>query len=548
MVRRRRGFQSRKKSTLSFARRKENRQKQFLMIGTISASILLLAAIIYISAGRIQAKTDDKNKTELAAIGTQQTTVSPSEQQIDEKEEKAKKEQAFREYVWSIEPDFEFATFTGTSTCVETGDPLLDEAYRLALGYDYDGAISLIQSVTGYGNIEAYTNAIAEFKTKRIATTAFTINNNITHIFFHSLIVNPSLAFDSNVSGAKATEYNESMTTVKEFVNMMESLYNSGYVLVDIYDIAKMETNPNGEQVMMYQSIYLPEGKKPFVLSIDDTNYYEYMSGQGFASKLVIDENGEVANEYTLVNGETIVGPFDVISILEDFIEYYPDFSYRGARGISGITGYNGVLGYRTSDFWYNDNCTYYESNETNDLYKKTEISGNNVNIEADKETAKKVAEAIKEMGWHFASHSWGHKRLGQVAIETVVWDSDMWEREVESILGETDILIFPYGNDIGPAVGWHKYEQDGPNLRYQTLKSYGFNYFLNVDSAVYFMQRTDDYFRMGRRNLDGIRMWQAIFADRGDTNYKNRLSDLFDDVSKLIDPLRPEYNSEYSH
>ena len=42
----------------------------------------------------------------------------------------------------------------------------------------------------------------------------------------------------------------------------------------------------------------LPPGKIPFVLSQDDVSYYHYMDGDGFASKLVVDSNGDVKNEY----------------------------------------------------------------------------------------------------------------------------------------------------------------------------------------------------------------------------------------------------------
>ena len=39
--------------------------------------------------------------------------------------------------------------------------------------------------------------------------------------------------------------------------------------------------------------IMVPEGKIPFVLSQDDVSYYHYMDGDGYASKLVVDENGK---------------------------------------------------------------------------------------------------------------------------------------------------------------------------------------------------------------------------------------------------------------
>jgi polyribonucleotide nucleotidyltransferase len=49
--------------------------------------------------------------------------------------------------------------------------------------------------------------------------------------------------------------------------------------------------------------IRLPEGKKPFVLSQDDVSYYHYMDGDGFAQKLIVDENGKVTNTYVEDDG-----------------------------------------------------------------------------------------------------------------------------------------------------------------------------------------------------------------------------------------------------
>lgn len=37
----------------------------------------------------------------------------------------------------------------------------------------------------------------------------------------------------------------------------------------------------------------LPEGKKPFVMSQDDLCYYDYMLDDGFASRIVIGDDGK---------------------------------------------------------------------------------------------------------------------------------------------------------------------------------------------------------------------------------------------------------------
>ncbi len=450
---------------------------------------------------------------------------------------------AIETVVHAVQPGVQFAHFEGEPTLKETGDEILDEANRLAAGYDYDAAIELIQSVTGYGNIERYTDAIAHYTATKNALKPYKINNNITQIFFHSLIADPTRAFDHAIAGDKVNDYNEVMTTIDEFAKILDEMYKNNFVLVDVYDVAKMEEQPDGTKVMRYQQILLPEGKKPFIMSVDDLSYYEYMTGHGYPSKLVVREDGKVTNEMTLVDGSVVRWAFDVCPILEDFIMMHPDFSYRGGRAIAALTGYNGVLGYRTCDFWYNDACEYYEPTEANEKYKREEISGPNPNIEEDKKKAKEVADAMKKMGWRFASHSWGHKNLGSCSMETFNWDADMWDREVRPILGEEcDILIFPFGADFGPAsVPWQVYDYDGVNERYETMKSHGFDYFFNVDSSQYFMQRTDGYFRMGRRNVDGDRLWEAVYAERGVEGWHDRLDDLFEDASAVIDPLRPE-------
>ena len=389
--------------------------------------------------------------------------------------------------------------------------------------YDYDSAISLLQQQENYASNNEYQEAVSQFEASKGELVQWKDNTKITHVFFHTLIVDAKKAFSSN----KSAQYNEVMTTVDEFNKMMQSMYDKGYVLVSLKDIAKMEIQADGTEKMTMQPIMLPEGKIPFVLSVDDVSYYEYMDGHGFASRLVIGEDGKVTNEMDMEDGTVQTGSFDVVPILEDFIEEHPDFSYKGAKGILALTGYNGVFGYRTSDFWYNDNCDYYINNEHNNK-EKQEYTTPNLNIEEDKVKAKQVADALREQGWELASHSWGHRDLGQISYEEFQWDTDMWEREVRPILGDVDIIIFPKGADIG---SWKPYEET--NERYQYLKSKGFDYFCNVDSSQYWVQIGDGFFRQGRRNLDGTRLWEAI---NGGTD---RLSDLFN-AKEVIDPLRP--------
>ena len=379
---------------------------------------------------------------------------------------------------------------------------LIAKADRLALGYDYDGAIELIKSYQGAeGNFSVYTElnqAIEKYENQKSSLVlyggSYTSVTQFNHIFFHSLIADNSKAFDGEYD---QTGYNMYMTTVYEFKKMMEKMYEDGYVLVSIHDIAKKEKQEDGSTKFVAQEIYLPKGKKPFVLSQDDVNYYDYMEGDGFASRIVIGEDGKPTCEMILDDGSVVTGPFDIVPILDEFIEEHPDFSYRGAKGILALTGYEGVLGYRTND-------------PTSPTYQQ------------DVETAKKVVEALKEDGWEFASHSWGHKNSYEITVDHFRRDTERWMKEVAPIIGPTDVYIFPYGVDIETTMGTYSSE------KYMILKENGFDFFCGVYKEPW-MHIKNDYVRMTRRPLDGQAMLQ----------FPERLADLFA-VEEVIDPERP--------
>ena len=325
----------------------------------------------------------------------------------------------------------------------------------------------------------------------------------ITHVFFHTLIMDNSKAFDGD---SRQDGYNEVMTTKSEFLKMMQAMYERGYVLVRIHDIAyEVDDTENGGKKMVWGDIMLPPGKKAFVCSQDDVCYYEYMDGDGFAARLIVDENGKPKNEMLMDDGSVSVGSYDMVPLLDDFVNEHPDFSYRGAKGIVAVTGYNGVFGYRTDDAYV----------------------GVNPNIEADKQKVREVAQCLRDDGWELASHSWGHKNYGKVDMNLLHEDNEKWLTRVGELIGGTDILIYAFGADVAD---WHPYKTD--NERFMYLWGTGFRYFCNVDSTQYFVQKGNDYLRQGRRNLDGFRLWQ-------DMTVKNRTSDLFN-AEEIFDPDRP--------
>lgn len=383
-------------------------------------------------------------------------------------------------------------------------EDLLAEAELLALGYDYDGAINLLQSSADYHDNPEVMNAITGYDAAKSTLVRANINE-ITHVFFHSLVVDNSKAFDGDIHEAG---YNQMMTTTSEFLKILESMYEKGFVLVRLRDMAYETTNENGRIVMKADDIMLPEGKIPFVMSQDDVCYYPYMTGDGFATRMIVGEDGKPTCEMLMDDGSVAVGSYDLVPILEDFISEHPDFSYKGARAVIAFTGYEGILGYRTAGS-YADSPTY----------------------EQDREEAAKVAQCLRDNGWELASHSWGHLDLGNVSWERFKTDSDKWKAEVESLIGPTDIILYPFGADVG---GWQPYTTD--NQRFSYLYSLGFRYFCNVDSSQYWVQLSDTYLRQGRRNLDGYRIWKDITAEDPS---KRRLDDLFR-AEDVFDPDRP--------
>lgn len=165
----------------------------------------------------------------------------------------------------------------------------------------------------------------------------------MTHVFYHILIKDPSKAFDGDY---KEADYNQVMTTIDEFNKITQTMYDKGYVMVSIKDMAKADDNGN----ITEGEILLPPGKTPFVLSQDDVCYYHYMDGDGYATKLIVDDKGKIRNEYVEDDGSVSVGDYDMVPLIDRFVEKHPDFSYRGAKGILALTGYNGILGYRTDE------------------------------------------------------------------------------------------------------------------------------------------------------------------------------------------------------
>jgi hypothetical protein len=302
-------------------------------------------------------------------------------------------------------------------------------------------------------------------------------NGIVEHIFFHPLIVYPELAFDGDY---QEQGYNDYFTTIPEFERIIEELYKRDFILVHLSDVYE---EANGQVVA--RTLQLPEGKKPIVISIDDLNYYEYMIENGNAYKLILDENGKIATYSKDPYGNDVVSYTDeIVTILDTFVEKHPDFSHEGAKGTIALTGYEGILGYRTQE--------------------------GSPNRASEIEEAKKIVAELKDTGWIFASHSYGHINVTNVSLNHLISDSEAWKREVEPLVGPTPLFIYPYGA-----------RADYNSEKFKYLVKSGFKVISAVGPTSY-TKVINGAYTMDRRHMDGIGfiLQPHTMTDLFDVNY----------------------------
>ena len=279
--------------------------------------------------------------------------------------------------------------------------------------------------------------------------------DDITHLSF------PVLRLSSDGSGL----------SVEEFTSILQQLYENDYMLIDISEL--FSTDEDGKFVSK-DTVQFPERKKPLIISQMDASY-AFDSAQITADKLVVEDE-KLKSQITAADGSVLTGCYDVISIMESFIENNPDFSYNNARGIIGLTGYRGILGYRTSS---------YLGSEENNPYGVYDTA-------AETEAVKPVIDKLRENGWRFASNGFAADISYGSELSIVQSDADSWNDQVGSIVSGTEMIILPEETDIG---SWSIYTSD--NTKYTYLCDKGFKYYFADNQETPFMlQITSDYFR----------------------------------------------------
>ena len=355
---------------------------------------------------------------------------------------------------------------------------ILEQSELLYLGYFYEEALALLNDDEDIINEEMKS---LEDEITQAIDSLVKFEGDIKHIFFHSLILYPEHLFPN--LNVPTGGYNEGFAFQEELIRMLPQLYERGYVLYDINRIFSKDENGT----MRQNDIFLPPGKIPLVLSIDDPSYHY---GIGFANRVLLDEHGEIATEVITPSRETIITyDGDVELVVDAFVKEHPDFSYRGHKGIIAATGYMGIFGY-------------------------------DLQTEESRQEAKTVSDKMKENGWIFANHSFTHNRTGfwgpESKASNIRYDVRRWREQMEPVIGQTNVFIAPFG-----------YTLRGEGM--QVIIDNEYDIYCNVD----FNQRITvhpTYALMGRIEIGGYSL----------VRYANTLNRDFFDVASVIHHHRP--------
>lgn len=137
-------------------------------------------------------------------------------------------------------------------------DELLAQVDRAVSQYDYDRAVELLVGNGADKEDPRIGEKLSDIEAVKKTLVEQDIYQ-ITHIFFHILVEDPGRTF---LDTAQGKGYNSVMTTVPEFEAILTQMYQRGYVLVGIHDLAEVSEDETGMEQMRAKKILLPPGKK----------------------------------------------------------------------------------------------------------------------------------------------------------------------------------------------------------------------------------------------------------------------------------------------
>lgn len=360
----------------------------------------------------------------------------------------------------------------------------LEKARKLAASYSYANALEELALINEeYQMDERVVSAKVEYQRLQGAMTTY--GGDFTHFSVKSLIADKDRAFED---ADMAYYYNNGSLTIDEFKQILQSLYEKNYILMSVYDMVTEIQNEDGTVSFALNTPAVPEGKTPIIFSFAEANYYSDNNYGAYSDKMVLAEDGSVQNEYVDEQGNILVGAYDVVPVLDQFVEEHPDFSLRGAKGIISLTGYEGVFGH---------------------------------NISTDAEEIKAIADRLKEDGWLIACNGYSNAMMeSEMDGNEMEDDLDNWQRQVASLVGDTDLMIYPFGESV--SAGSDKQEQ---------LLEAGYRFFFTLWATLDYLEVNSDYVVQSRRVLDGY-----------DLHYYGEAMTHFFDAKTILDPARPAF------
>lgn len=388
----------------------------------------------------------------------------------------------------------------------QTVQQLLVDAALLAADYDYQAAVDLIGTFSG--DITAYPELgakQAEYAKAETNMVTWSDPSQITVLSFHTLIADPSRAFTNSAYG---TAYNRNFVTTGEFSKILQQLYDKGYILVSLSDLVSIQESNDGKPQVEALSLRLPLGKKPLLLVQTNANYYTYMvdgngdgeadkDGAGFASRMIVDEYGQIICQMVDDQGNTVTGDYDLVPILNAFIAGHPDFSYRGARAILAPSGYDGIFGYRINAA---------AKAKKGQAYYDQQVQG-----------ASTLVNALREQGYELACYTYGNNSYGGISAAEIQADLRSWAAEITPVMGQTNILVYAQNSEI----------EEYSGSKYNVLQSAGFRCYLGFQSGTVPAGAGSAHFLMKRLLVTGSQM-----------AHTNTYAGIFD-AADVLDPVR---------
>jgi len=349
----------------------------------------------------------------------------------------------------------------------------IKQAEAAAAQYDYETALTILSSVSQYKDqYPEVKQAISNYETTIESLVAWSDPSQVPNLSFQMLIADPAAAFNDE---DYATSFNRYYVTTSEFSKILVDLYANDYVLVNVKDLYTTQGVEDGAVSYMANTIHLPAGKKPIIITQTNVNYDQYLidknkdgdlsDGRGFASKLMI-QDGKPVNEMVDKNGNTTVGEYDLIPILESFVRAYPDFSYKGAKATIAVTGAEGLFGYRLAN-----------------------------GDQSQVDQATQTAQWLKNNGYELACYTYGNIAYGSQELSVIRGDLMKWDETIAPILGETDILVYARRSDLPEYAGG----------KFEILLQHGFHYFLGFcNEGTPWSKATTQYVRQGQLIVGG--------------------------------------------